>query len=265
MKKINLIASFMMLALGLTACGGGGGGSDTTTSKPVVNVTNAPTAGLWEGTIGNGRSVSGISLKSGDFYFLYSVENNPNYIAGIVSGNLSSNAGSVTSTSATDFNLESREVYPVHISASVKEKTSLSGYTMYNGDWTIVNSFVTKYNALYEEEASIQKISGTYYGNIAFYNIIDTIASLTVKDDGSFATKTLHGCSISGKFTPLQGENAYEMDVTFGPSPCGNPDRRVSSVGFFDRRSGALYVTNMIKDKQNAFIILASKVSTTSK
>ena len=266
MKKIKLFASVMSLALGLSACGGGGGGSDPSVPKQEVKTTNAPTAGLWEGTIGNGRSVAGIGLKSGDFYFLYTVENNPYYIAGMVSGTLESKAGSVTSTSATDFNLEFREVYPVYISASVKEKDSLSGYARYNSDGTISNTFSTKYNALYEEEASISKIAGTYYGNIAFYNIIDPITKLTINEDGSFSSRTLNGCYISGKFTPLQGENAYEVATTFGGSPCGNPNRKVNSVGFFDRRSGVLYAFNKVKDKQNAFVIIANKApSSTSK
>ncbi|MEJ2690098.1 MAG: hypothetical protein P8130_09140, partial [Deltaproteobacteria bacterium] len=141
MQKIISLCSVIFAIAMLSGCGGGGG-----SDNPPAATSEAE--GLYIGTTNVNSTVNGIILDSGAFYFIYSVENNPNVIAGVVQGTSTATGGTLTSKNAMDYNIEGLGVYPATVTANYIPQQSVNGTISYN-DGSSVN-FTTTYDADYE-------------------------------------------------------------------------------------------------------------------
>lgn len=250
MKNFKMVAASILVTSVLAACGGGGGES---ANDAPVSVTAA--SGLWEGTAG-GRSIAGLVLNTGEYYFLYSVDQKPTTIAGMFNGTLATRAGTSTSTDGKDFSLELRKVLPANLSASLREKKSFAGNVVYP-DGT-VTAFTTQYNPAYEIQATLPAITGNYAANIAVAAGYDQ-AVVAINAAGTFATKTAKGCSLTGKVVPRANENVYNLTVQFGAAPCAFANQTINGITYLDSRTNTLYGLGMTADKTTGFSLVGLK------
>ena len=92
----------------LSACGGEGDTSSSSSSSPPPpppTLAHSSAEGLWVGTTGTGRTVSGVVLDDATYWFLYSVAGDPSMIEGFIQGDSSFQNGTFTSSNAKDFNV----------------------------------------------------------------------------------------------------------------------------------------------------------------
>lgn len=244
----------LVFTLLLAACSSGG--SDN--SSPPAPATSAE--GAWNGTTNTNRSVAGLVLSDGTYWFLYSMVGNPNVIAGLVQGNGSSQTGSFTSSNTRDFNFEGFGTLDATLAGSYAMKQSLSGTVTYVlGGQTTFNS---TYNADYDLIPNVNLVVGTYTGSTvtAGGTGLDTV---TLSSPNLIAGSDANGCDFTGSFAPRSSGNVYDVSVTPAGGVCGT--ETVNGVAFFDAGTRTLYIAALNSTRTNGFIFLGTKPASTAK
>lgn len=247
----------VLCAVLLSACGSGGSGDGVAGSSPSFSATSAE--GLWNGTSGNGRTIAGLVLDDGAYWFLYSAINSPSLIAGVVQGTSSTQGNSFTSSNGKDFNLEGLGILDLTITGSYVAKQSLSG-TMavlpsLGGGGT---TFTSLYNADYDGTPNASLLVGTYTGSTATVGGTELV-TVTVSSPGSITGSSAGGCSFSGSFSPRARGNAYDVAVTFAGGVCSNGTSTVTGIAFFDAATKTLYSVALNSARTNGFIYRGTK------
>jgi hypothetical protein len=246
--RVSLIG--LLLLISLSACSGGTG--DTST-PPAAPPSVASAEGLWFGTTNTNRTVTGVVLDDGVYWFLYSVVNDPTVIAGVVQGDSSSQHGVLTTSNATDFSVER---IPLILNPSVTgnytTKQQVSGTITYPDPPPV--TFTTTYDSDYESAPDVSTIAGTYMGPVA----LNETVSVTVSSTGDITGQSLTGCTFQGSFKPRAQGNVFDVTITFGPqNACSNKNATVTGVGFF--RADRLYSAALNNDKTNGVVFVGTK------
>src|SRR5215831_16085778 len=118
-RGIRDIYLSLFFAVCLSACGDG---SMTSSPPPTSSAV-----GLWNGTTVSGRTIGGLVLDDGTYWFLYTSIGNPSVVAGLVQGDYTAQNGSFTSSNAVDFNLEGLGILNSSIDGTYVTKQTLSG------------------------------------------------------------------------------------------------------------------------------------------
>jgi hypothetical protein len=247
----------LLLLVSLSACSGGG----VTSTPPPTALPAASAEGFWNGTNStNRRTVTGVILNDGVYWFLYSVEDNPEIIAGVVQGNSTSQNGALTSSDATDFSVE-RGIPPT-LNASVDGNYTikhLNGTISYLNNAQEQEKFTTTYDNDYESIPDINAVVGTYTGPVAANETV----SVTVSSSGdiigrSITDPSITGYTFSGSFQPRKHGNVFDVSITFnGESGCSNGNGTVKGVGFF--HAGKLYSAALNADRKNGVVFIGAK------
>lgn len=143
-KRMAIPLFGLLLLAHLSACSGAG---DTSPPSPAP-LPAASAEGLWAGTTDTNRTVTGVVLDDGVYWFLYSVGAKPSIIEGVLQGDSNAQDGALTSLNAKDFNVE-QPVTPVRnttINGSYTTKQSSSSSYQSN----VQDTFTTTYNSDYE-------------------------------------------------------------------------------------------------------------------
>lgn len=239
------------MAFSISACGSGG--SDNNSSPPAP-ATSAE--GLWNGTTNTNRSVAGLVLSDGTYWFLYSLVGNPNVIAGLVQGNGSSQTDSFTSSNTKDFNLEGPGLFDATIAGRYVMKQSLSGTVTYAlGGQTTINS---TYDADYDLIPDENLVVGTYTGSTATAGGTELV-TVTLSSPSSITGSSAGGCNFTGSFAPRSSGNVYDVSFTFAGGVCSNGTSTVTGVAFFDAATKRLYSAALNGTRTNGFIYLGTK------
>lgn len=204
----------------------------------------------------NRRAVTGVVLNDGVYWFLYSVEDNPEIIAGVVQGNSTAQNGALTSSDATDFSVE-RGIPPT-LNASVNGnymmKQILNGTITYQSQNNAQEKFTTTYDNDYESAPDIDAVAGKYTGSVA----LNETAEVTVSPEGGISGQSSTGCIFTGSFSPRTQGNVFDVTITFGGQPaCGNRNDTVKGIGFF--HAGKLYSAALNADRTNGVAFLGTK------
>jgi len=252
-KKTVRLLSIFFLAVSLSACSGGG--SDNPAPPASASATSAE--GLWNGTTNSGRSVAGLVLNDGTYWFLYTLIGNPSIVAGVVQGNGSSQNGLITSSNTKDFNLEGLGILEASINGSYVMKQSLSGTI------AIVNNggqstFATTYNTDYDIAPNTSLLAGTYTGSTATTGGVETV-TVTLSAAGSISGSSLSGCAFTGSLSPRTSGNAYDVSVIFAGGVCSNGTNTVNGVAFFEAATKKLYSAALNSTRTNGFIFIGAK------
>lgn len=251
-RLISLLC-VIFLAFSISACGGEDG--DTSNSTPPPSATSAE--GLWNGTTNTGRSVAGLVLDDGTYWFLYSQVGNPNVLAGLVQGNGSSQAGAFTSSNTKDFNSEDPAILDATLAGSYVEKQSLSGTVTYvlGGQTT----FTSTYDTDYDLTPDVNLVVGTYTGtgSTATAGASETVT--VTLSTSSIAGFTANGCLFTGSFVPRSSGNAYNVSVTFQGGVCSNGTNTVDGVAFFDAGTKTLSSAALNATRTNGFVFIGTK------
>lgn len=243
-----------MLLIGLSACSGGG---DTPT-PPTTAPPASPAEGLWIGTTNTNtnRTVAGVVLDDGIYWFLYSVAGDPSLIAGVVQGDSSSQNGVFTSSNATDFSVERGVTLTLNatVDGTYTTKQSLNGTIVYENNAQPQDTFTTTYDSTYESVPDINTVAGTYTGPVALNETVSVVVSST----GDITGQSLTGCTFQGSFTPRARGNVFDVTITFGPqNTCSNQNATVKGVGFV--HAGKLYSAALKSDKTNGVVFIGTK------
>lgn len=254
MKKI--FAAAIVSGLTLSGCGGGSGGStqaSTTPTQPVIT----PPDGLYVGTSNAGRTVTGLVLDDGSYYFIYSAPNNPSLIGGAIQGTGTASGGTFTSRNGVDLNLEGNNALATTISASYVAGASLNGTVTYPSQ-NFSSTFTTTYSKNYEAAPSLAAIAGTYTG-LGASTATSEQTSLTVSSSGAITGSSVSSCSLSGSVSPRSKGNAYNASIAFGGPPCLISGGTFTGIAYFDSASKRLYGVVLNSGRTNGFVFNGTK------
>lgn len=242
------------MLLGLSACSGG---SDTPTPSPTPSPL-ASAEGLWIGTTGTNRTVTGVVLDDGTYWALYYSLNGPSSrILGFIQGDSDSQNGIFASSNAHDFNPDRNGILTAEIAGTYTTKQGLNGTIVYQNNVQANDTFTTTYNSEYESTPNIGTIAGIYTGPVA----LSETMTVTVSSAGEISGSSSTGCTITtGSVVPRGHGNVFNVTITFGPQDtCSNKNGTVNGVGFI--HAGKLYSAawNVASDRTNGVIFIGTK------
>lgn len=239
----------------ISACSSGGG--DEAPTVPLSSTPPVTSAeGLWTGTSGNGRTIAGVVLEDGTYWFLYSAVGDPSVGAGAFQGNSSSQIGSFTSSNAKDFNLEGLGILDANVNGNYVKKQSLNGtITFLLGGQTTFNS---TYNADYDLTPDVHTVVGAYTGSTATTGSIEKVI-VTLSSPNLITGTSTSGCNFTGSFSPQTRGNVYDVSVTFAGGVCSNGTSTVTGIAFFDAATKELYSAALNSTRTNGFIFFGTR------
>lgn len=255
-RTVSATVLLVSALLGLAGCGGGGDGEST----PSGSSTTAE--GLWLGTTSTARTVTGIVLDTGSFWFLYSLPNNSSIIAGGVQGTASFTGGTFSSSDARDFNLEGAGINNATIAGNYVVKQSLNGNITYPS-LNQASGFNSVYDPAYELTPSLANIAGSYTGTASVLGGTEN-ATVTISQTGSLSGVGSSGCTFNGTVAPRAKGNVYDVIVTFGGGVCSNGNSTVTGIGYFDAGAKRLYSAAVNSTRTNGFIYVGAVSSATA-
>ncbi len=218
--------------------------------------------GLWQGTTSTGRTVAGVVVDDGTYWFIYSVVGNSAVLAGVAQGNGSSNGsltssnGSFTSANGRDFNFEGLGVSDFTLEGTYEEKSSLDGSITYSSSAT---TFTSSYDSDYDLIPSLTTIAGTYTGS-AFTSGGPDFATVTFTSAGTIGGVGASGCLFSGSASPRASGNIYDVSITFGGGVCANGTSTVTGVAYFDATTKQLTSVGLNSSRTDGFIYAGIKL-----
>ena len=242
---VPLLAS-MLVACSSASDPGGFTGTPAPSPSPSPTPTPTPTPlptaeGLWNGNTNTARTVTGLVLNDGTFYFLYSPANQPLLIGGVVQGTGTSTNGAFTSDNARDFNLEGAGVLPATISGNYVARQTLGGNITYTPSSNTV-TFNTTFDASYDITPTLAAVAGIYPGRVASSQGVEN-AVLTVSPTGAISGTGDSGCTVSGTVAPRTSGNVYNASIVFGPAPCFFANQTLNGIAYYKASVRALYAT----------------------
>jgi hypothetical protein len=256
MKGGLLVAVF--LALSISACSSEDSGSNHTSSPPPV----ASAEGLWTGIVDNNRSMAGVVLEDGTYWFLYSMGGNPAVIAGLVQGNGTTNADAFTSSNGKDLNTEGLGVFDLTVAGNYVPKQVLNGTVTYplRGQTT----FTSTYDTAYELSPDVSQLLGTYTGSSAVVAGVEAVtvtisAPNILTGPNILMGESADGCRFSGEVFPRRQGNAYDVSVTFSGGVCSNGTSEVTGIAFFNAATKTLYSAALNSAKTNGYVFVGTK------
>jgi hypothetical protein len=245
------IIGLTAISLIVSACGSGGGGS-AAVSPPAMGTAE----GLWNGTTGTNRAVSGLVLDDGNFWFMYSAEGNSAVIAGVVQGTGTSSDLHFTSSNGVDFNLEGLGVNDFSFSGTYTQKSQIGGVLTYAGGST--NSLSGTYSTDYDLTPSLSTVAGTYSGTAATAGGVEA-ATVTISGAGAISGMSAGGCHFTGTASVRTKGNVYNIAVMFGGGVCSNGTNTVNGVAYYDATSSSIVSAALNSGRSNGFLFEGAK------
>jgi hypothetical protein len=242
--------AIVLMAVVLVACGGGGSGGGSGGGG-----SSGTAEGLWLGTTDTGRTMTGLVLDDGTYWFIYTVVGNNAVIAGVAQGTGSSNQGAFKSSNGKDFNLEGLGILNFSLSGHYTQKSSLGGSNKYSGSTT---TFTAAYDPNYELMPSLASAAGSYSGSAATGGGTE-FATLVVTSSGAISGVSAGGCSYTGTATPRTHGNVFNVSVTFAGGTCSNGTSTVTGVAYYDAILKQITAGALNSGRSNGFIFVGTK------
>lgn len=219
----------------VTPAPGGGSSSAVTFTIQSPPASTGTAEGWWRGTSSSGRSVEGLVLGSGEYWWIYSAVKNSAVIAGLEQGNGTSQNGRFTSSDGIDFNFEGAGNSPVTVDATYVEEKSFDGAVKYTGT-TNALTYTTNYYFEYRFPSQAPPLgpwitttfSGTSYSGLTEYT------EVTIASSGELTGVSASGCKFAGTIAPSTEANYYDVAVTFQGGSCVNGTGTVTGIALFD-------------------------------
>lgn len=247
MKHASLITGVLCIAL--SACGGGGG--DSGPSAP------SEAEGLWFGTTNTNRSIAGVVLDTGTYWFIYTSQGNNAVVAGAIQGTGSTDNGSFSSSNGRDFNLEGQGINNFTISGTYSSMQSLAGTIRYSATGEQV-TFSSQYDSYYDETPSLSIVAGNYSGTAATSAGTES-ANVVVSSNGAVSGQGASGCTFTGSAAPRESGNVYDLSITFGGGVCQNGGATVNGVAIYDPEFQQITSAALNSPRSDGFIFIGEK------
>ncbi|NML48209.1 hypothetical protein HHL11_30960 [Ramlibacter sp. G-1-2-2] len=249
--RVQLSAALAAALLVLAGCGGG----DDETPGPAQAAD-----GLWIGSTGSNRTVTGLVFADGSYYVMYSSPGYPNVLGGAVMGQGSMTDAAFTSASALHLNLEGLGVLRASVAATVAKKQSFDGTINSTGIPPV--TFTSTYNTDYERQATGAALVGSYAGLLGTSKG-KLSATWSVRDSGLssslVALVAANGCTAQGTALPRGGANVYNLTLSFGPAPCPLAGQTVNGVAYLRATDKQLFVAAPNADGSDAALLSGTK------
>ncbi|MDN5942845.1 MAG: hypothetical protein L0H94_13260 [Nitrospira sp.] len=252
MKGNLLVSIILILAGSISGCGGS---DDSSSPPPPAAATSAE--GRWMGSSSTGRSVTGVVLEDGTYWFLYSQVGSSPIIAGVVQGSGSSQNGSFTSSTGTDFDFEETEIIDVSVTSSYVMKQTINGTVTYANNHG-QTTFTSNYDDDYDLTPDVNLLIGTYSGSVTTAGAPDAL-TVTVSAPNSITGTSISGCNFSGSVSPRSQGNVYDISVTFEGGVCSNGTSTVNGVAFFDAATKTLRSAALNSARTKGFVYVGTK------
>jgi len=255
---INNALAILAASVALASCGGGGGSSSSAAPSPPPPPDLGKAEGLWNGTTGSGRSISGLVLDNGTYWFLYTAVGNNAVLGGAIQGEGTSSSGKFASSNGMDFNLEGLGINAFTLAGTYTAKSQLGGTLTYIGGTT--NTFTSTYDTDYDLTPSLATIVGTYSGAaVTADSSSPEAATITVAGGGAITGTSAGGCSFTGAASTHAKGNVYDVSVTFGGGVCTNGTSTVTGVAYFIAAQKQLVSTALNSGRTNGFLFVGVK------
>ncbi len=178
----------------------GAGGSATGTAT--VRVDAALPEGLWQGTMGNGRAVSGVVTKEGDYWLVYTRAANDNTVVGFYTGNAAATTTTAPDGTFTSSNLRDVSFDAGTTAAGVVTSATYSAKSVLSGSFDPVSSGHSGYT-----------VSGSFGVTATIFGSPLTVPMTVTSGSYSDATGT-GSWSLSADLTGM-GFGTITFDQTF--------------------------------------------------
>jgi hypothetical protein len=256
---IKNVSVILAASVALASCGGGGGSSSSVPppSTPTPPPDLGTAEGLWNGATASGRSISGLVLDNGTYWFLYTAVGNNAVLGGVIQGDGTSSSGKLASSNGTDFNLEGLGINAFTLAGTYTAKSQLGGTLTYTGGTT--NTFTSSYDTDYDLTPSLATIVGTYSGEAETVNSGPEAATVAIASGGAITGTSAGGCSFTGTASTHAKGNVYDVSVTFNGGVCTNGTSTVTGVAYFIAAQKELVSTALNSGRTNGFLFLGTK------
>jgi hypothetical protein len=214
------VGGLLVVAFAMSACGG--------EDQPASFGTPE---GLWHGATGFGKSLNGLVLDDGTFWFMYSAAGNASVMAGFVQSNSHSGVETFSTWDSVDFNLEGSgiSINGVIAGGGYIPQATMDGFI--NFRLQLPDSFSATYDVDYSLTPSLATLAGTYSGSAATQGGTE-FATVTVAETGAISGSSASGCIYAGTAAPRATGNVYNFSITFAGSPCFNGTATVTGVAY---------------------------------
>jgi len=186
-----------------------------------VDPIGSTVQGIWHATTDAGSMLHGVVLSDDTFYLFYTAPGTGT-VAGVYQGGMLSVLFESVSTQARDF-----------VIGAPARDVRFGGSFLARGPWTgqiwrdgvIVDRFIARYDAAYEQPATLASLAAAYAGSMGSSRGSQA-AVVTVSATGNIAG-TAAGCAFQGSVAPHGDVGVYEVALTLSgglPLP-GDRDR----------------------------------------
>jgi hypothetical protein len=218
----------------MTGCGGDGDG------RPAFRADRSTAQGLYDGTIVYNNLLSfnqqTIVLETGEFFIVYGETlNNTFFVDGMLhgTGQISANSNTFYSYDLSDHFFRNNAINAVF---NGRLTASFEPGNFFNGNARQQDSTADFQGAApqaavytYNTAANLNDVIGDW----VMIDLLGNQPTMSITAPGSFSGIYPNGCSFSGSLTPrLSGKNVFNMAITFGPTPCTQPNQSFSGVAF---------------------------------
>jgi hypothetical protein len=241
-KWVGVLGS-LLFALLLTGCSSGDGGNDAPPAAPPVShppVVIDSAEGLWTGTTGDGRTISGVVLDDDTYWLWYSAVGQPSVLAGGFQGSGRSQNGAFTSSNGIDLNLEGIGPFgPVDttFAASYVIRKSFNGVITY--PTATQTSFTSTFNTDYDADPSVASLVGTY-----IWSYPGGIFTITIDPSGSI-TGTASVCDYAGVVSPRTSGNVYDVSITAVGRLCAQSGLLQTGIAWLDAATNRIFISTL--------------------
>ncbi len=228
LRRISIVVALFPITLLWVACGGG---SSTRTTPPPVT---GQAQGVYAGSTSDGGQFVGIVEPNDNLYAVY-ISGTSSQLSGMIAGTATENSGSFTAP-IHDF-YANGVVNSGTLAGSFVAGTSLTGtLTETNVSTTLTGQVIpsTEYN--YATTPHLADITGSYSGQL----LDGESANITVGSTGAVSGTSSGGCAFTGTAAvDASGKNFFDVNLTFGASPCLAPNVTVSGVAIVVPAAGS--------------------------
>lgn len=219
LRRISIVVVLFPITLLWVACGGG---SSTRSTPPPVT---GQAQGVYAGSTSDSGQFVGIVAPNDNLYAVY-ISGTSSQLSGMIAGTATENSGSFTAP-IHDFYADG-VVNSGTLAGTFIAGASLTGtLTETNVSITLTGQIVptTEYN--YAGTPHLADIAGSYTGQL----LDGETADITVSSTGAVSGTSSGSCAFTGTAAvDASGKNFFDVNLTFGASPCLAPNATVSGV-----------------------------------
>ncbi|GAP33663.1 hypothetical protein ABXN37_00555 [Piscinibacter sakaiensis] len=237
MRLIRRLAVTCFAAGAALASGCGGGGSSS--GSPFIPPTPSEAAeGLYNALTLTNRVVRWLLLGDGRYFIFYTAPGRPDDWVGVIQGSASQSGGSVRSTDARDFNLQTRSVQPAAVSASIDGNQAVSGSLGFgDGSTTTLSGSVDTGST---GSTTTAALAGTYVGLVAA--VAGSEAGVLNIDARGQLTGVWFGCLLTGTAVPRTRSASVDLQLAFATRPsCPYAGQQWAGAAYLDAGRHRLY------------------------